>query len=389
MRLPVDRPKRYAIYVLGAGFSAAAGLPMAVELWREILRRGLPLGGRGGRFQRDLDNYIDFRRRCEGVELTYEEIDLEALMGFLDIEHHLGLRGSDTWSDYGNEGQLIIRNLIGQILSERTPAAGKAPELYVEFARRLRPDDVILTFNYDILLERALDQAGVAYRLFPMRFQDIGEFSNTVDNTREEVVILKVHGSVDWFDDRHYQVTRRVREHQGLDPNTARHPVFGLERARTLTPLVDGPRDPKDPLLSLFRLKEVDEHYSDPAFFTSAPSLISPSTQKLVYARFVRDFWNGLGRAGATNLRFVIIGYSLPQHDDYARQVLFAIARNYEEAHPDWAEMMKVERDPILIVDLRTNDADTAALKQRYAFVDWTRAVLHVTGLDSALIELL
>lgn len=379
--------KKYAIYVLGAGFSAAAGLPMAAELWREILNRGLRLGGRGGRFKRDLESYVEFRRRCDGVELKYEEIDLEALMGFLDIEHHLGLRGSDTWSEDGNEGQLVIRNLIGQILSERTPAIGAVPDLYVEFARRLRPDDVILTFNYDILLERALDQAGLAYRLFPMRFENVGEFSSTVDNSREEVVILKVHGSVDWFSDRHYLSLRKVRQDQGLDPDTARHPVFGVNKGRTLTPLVDGPRDPEDPLLSLFRLKEIEEHYDDPAFFLSAPSLISPSSQKLVYSRFVRGFWNGLGQAGATNLRFVVIGYSLPLHDDYARQVLYAIARNYEEAHPDWAKMLKVERDPILIVDRRSDAAGVADLKQRYAFIDWSRAVLHADGLDLAVLD--
>jgi len=38
-----DVQKR-ALYILGAGFSAAAGLPLADELWKEVYRRALPLG---------------------------------------------------------------------------------------------------------------------------------------------------------------------------------------------------------------------------------------------------------------------------------------------------------------------------------------------------------
>jgi hypothetical protein len=312
---------------------------------------------------------------------------LEALMGFLDIEHHLGLRGGDTWSDAGNEGQIVIKTLIGQILSERTPPAGTVPDLYVEFARKLKPNDYVLTFNYDILLERALDQAGVPYRLFPYRFKELMEFGGTVDDSREEVVILKVHGSVDWFDDQRYHRMRQAWTKQGLDPDKARDPIFGRSQGWSLTPLVDGPRHEDDPLRHLHRLKEIEGYYRDPAWFLSAPSLISPSTQKLVYSNYVRDFWNGLGRAGGGNFRLVVIGYSLPDHDDYARQVLYRIARNYQTATSEMADYLKIERDPLLIVDYRPDDQGLEELKRRYAFIDWSKAVLHSTGLDSSVVK--
>lgn len=41
--------RKYAIYVLGAGFSVPAGIPAADKLWREILARGLAMGGRAGK----------------------------------------------------------------------------------------------------------------------------------------------------------------------------------------------------------------------------------------------------------------------------------------------------------------------------------------------------
>lgn len=145
---------KYAIYILGAGFSKPAGLPIAAELWPEILRRGLRMQGRGEKFRRDLDEYIEFRSRCFGDTLTHETVNFEEFLGYLDIDFHLGLRGSDTWSRHGNEGQVIVKTLIGQILAERTPTAGRIPEPYVAFARKLKPSDLVITFNYDVHLSK-------------------------------------------------------------------------------------------------------------------------------------------------------------------------------------------------------------------------------------------
>ena len=55
-------------------------------------------------------------------------------MGFLDVEHFLGLRGSDTWSDDGNEGTVVAKTLIGQILADCLDRLNAIPELYLKFA---------------------------------------------------------------------------------------------------------------------------------------------------------------------------------------------------------------------------------------------------------------
>ena len=78
-------------------------------------------------------------------------------MAYLDVEHHLSLRGSDTWSDDGNETTIVTKYLIAQILMRHTLSLKCVPELYTEFARRLDPSDTVITFNYDTMLERALD----------------------------------------------------------------------------------------------------------------------------------------------------------------------------------------------------------------------------------------
>jgi len=89
----------------------------------------------------DVEDYLKYRKRCDGLELTAEQMDFEDFLAFLDVEHRLGLRGSDTWSEDGNEGQVVVKSLIGRILTERCPAANSVPSLYLRFASLLQPDD--------------------------------------------------------------------------------------------------------------------------------------------------------------------------------------------------------------------------------------------------------
>jgi hypothetical protein len=74
--------------------------------------------------------------------------------------------GGDTWSEEGNRDQFLLRWGIGRVLNQLTPSGGNLPALYEELAANLRPRDTIVTFNYDLILERSMDAAGVAYRRF-------------------------------------------------------------------------------------------------------------------------------------------------------------------------------------------------------------------------------
>ena len=98
---------RFRIIILGAGFSKRAGYPLAPELWQEIRRRARSLEGRAAKFETDLQSYLQYRRDCDGVEVAEDAIDFEDFCRFLDIEHFLGLRGKDTWSQDGNEGTVV------------------------------------------------------------------------------------------------------------------------------------------------------------------------------------------------------------------------------------------------------------------------------------------
>lgn len=114
----------FRIFFLGAGFSSPAGLPLATELFPLIQENIEARYGFKTEFHRDLDKYLDYRKACLGIA-TEKPVDFEQFMSYLDIEHYLGLRGSKTWSNEGNSSQIMIREVIGQIIHERTPNSDK------------------------------------------------------------------------------------------------------------------------------------------------------------------------------------------------------------------------------------------------------------------------
>jgi hypothetical protein len=370
-------PRRFRLIILGAGFSRPAGFPLAPELWKEIRDTALsfPLGLRAHKFGDDLDDYIAFRRETEGVMLTPEMVDFEDFMRFLDVEHYLGLRGSDTWSEDGNEGTIVTKFLIGKILARHTTALANIPDLYVEFAKRLEPDDIVITFNYDTLLERALYAVEKPYRLFSSRYKSVHELGGVVDDSRDEVVVFKVHGSIDWFDRSEFE--RRIMWHKEQKAPPPDDIIFSHEAALDLERLVDGPRFGTDPLRNVYRARNLKALYAKDLLFHATPRLLAPSATKLLYASRMSDFWQGMGKAGYLNFGMAIVGFSLPLHDDYARQILYGLVTNYQQHYWD-QDLMGQKKTPLAIVDLFRDKASEDSFRQRYRFVDWSRA--HVSG---------
>lgn len=366
-------PKRYSIYILGAGFSRPAGLPLAYELWPEIRRRAKGANERARHhFEKDLQAYIDYKRECDGAILSPETVQFEEFIAHLDVEHYLGLRGSSTWSEDGNETQILVKTLIGEILTERTPEVQDVPKLYLDFARLLKPSDVILTFNYDVLLERALDAVGVAYRLFPSRYQTVVEGQAEVDDSKDEVVVLKMHGSVDWFDRTPYDDRERERLARGLLSGHG-HPVFDMAQELGVKQLTDGPRRSSDPLQRVYRVADTAKLYKSGLLFLATPVLLNPSPLKLVYSSIFQEFWNGLGRDGALNFGMTIIGFSLPPHDEYLRQVMHRLVTNYQTKH--WDDCFLGHRkSPLVMIDFRSDETGRQDLLDRYRFIDLSKA---------------
>lgn len=380
------KPHKHRLIILGAGFSRPAGFPLATELWDEIRETAgrYPSDQRASKWSDDLSHYIEFRKATDGSELTPDTVDFEDFMRFLDVEHYLGLRGSETWSPDGNEGTVVTKFLIGSILARHVNALEKVPELYLEFAKRLDPHDTIFTFNYDTLLEKALDEIGKPYRLFSTRFTNVTEFSGQVDNTRDEVVIFKVHGSIDWFDRSGFERQSARNVEQGAPP--PQDIIFSHSEALDLECIVDGPRHEADPLKNVYRAKHLKALYAKDFLFRATPHMLAPSSAKLLYATRMNDFWEGMAPAGYHNFGMAIIGFSLPSQDEYARQILYEWVTNYQKYNWEEDELGR-KKTPIAIVDLFATAESKDRFAERYRFVDWTRADLSENGFNLASLD--
>jgi len=382
--------KRFGIYILGAGFSKSAGLPLAPELWAEVRRRGLEMSERASLFRDDLNTYIEYKKECDRIDLAPEQVNFEDFMAFLDVEHYLGLRGKETWSSHGNEAQVVVKTLIGEILTERMPSKDKIPEIYLQFAKILKPDDFILTFNYDVLLERALEAANVSYRLFPDRLKQDPESKRPlplVDTSKEEVIVLKLHGSIDWFDRTLYNQLEEDRIANGFAPGGP-DLIFQKPEEFGALPLIEGPHYPDDPLHQIYRIRDIERLYQRRILFHATLSLLNPSPLKILYSQMLRNFWWGLGYAGVLNFSMAIIGFSLPSQDEYARQVIYRLVKNYQTTY--WEnDVWTHKKTPLVLVDLRKSAQEKQEFQSRYAFVDWDRAETYFEGFDKKAIGLL
>lgn len=316
--------------------------------------------------------------------MTPDQVDFEDFLGFLDIEHYLGLRGSDTWSADGNESQVLVKTLIAQILAERIPTVDAIDSLYLKFAEMLEPDDLVLTFNYDILLERALDRVGKPYRLFPSRYTSVGKWGATVDSSRDEVIVLKLHGSIDWFDRRDYRLQEEEFSRNGVSGKPA-HPIFNNSGVR-VSPLVAGPRFSDDPLAEMYRLVDVTQVYENPPLFRATPYLLNPSSMKLLHSSGTKNFYWGLGGVGILNFRMAIIGYSMPKHDEYTRQIIYRLVSNYQNNYWDNGYDGR-KKAPLVVIDRLSSEADKQNFRNRYAFVDWQKTLTCFDGFTQDVIR--
>jgi hypothetical protein len=384
------------LFILGAGFSKPAGFPLGAELWSEILSRTNHLTGRASKINDDIAAFIRYEKEVFGKILSPDKIDFEEFLGYLDFEHFLDLRGSETWSKDGNEGTIVVKNLIGEILTEILPVPANIPQLYFDFAQRLNPGDYVLTFNYDTLLETALDTLNKKYRLFPTKLESVGVSlggleSGITDMSEEainDIVVLKLHGSIDWFDKTSYLKYIEDRKPYKLETPPF-HPIFNKPELLGLEKLIKGPCFSEDPLLNVFRATKGKNINYREAFFLASPLLLTPSTQKHVYFNKVHNFWGGMNYEGGLTSKLVLIGYSIPSYDPYAIQVLYRIVRNFQS---DWyrKEYPWVKKENMVVItkcasDIKLNEY----MKKRLRFVDWSRAVIKSDGFDNEALEII
>lgn len=117
-------------------------------------------------------------------DVDYTKADFAELCTFLEYIELREFGGGERWSDRGSREKLALRYYLAKTIINSMPAPEDIPDLYIQFASQLRKYDVVITFNWDPLLEVALKKIGKSF---------------SYNNFEEaEIRIYKFHGSVNW-----------------------------------------------------------------------------------------------------------------------------------------------------------------------------------------------
>jgi len=276
-------------YIFGAGASVHAHYPLASDLWpsTEEWVRKEPLASSYRSAIDDAHKFFDSPKPFEELLTELDDGILQTSDPFLK-----------SLRDYT---QLMVYYYLNSI--RENPA-----ELYRLFAQHiLTSQDAVITFNYDVSLDRELCRSG--------KWSVLTGYGFVIDQptSNPSCKLLKLHGSTNWI-----------------------APVFGGLRAGVISP--DEPllgRRPVIPTPEMIYLgtDQVDRQCGTVTGF--APSLIMPAAKKIFGPGEWKAFWDSLWhqaeKAIASAEEVHIIGYRLPEYDDRARELLLRKMRRETE----------------------------------------------------------
>jgi len=412
------------IFILGAGFSQPAGLPLGLELLREINQYVNATSSHV--FQENVEvfngaikDYCEYSKNDIDKELTRKNLDVSKFQGiyaklfgfirrsgyfgrdpnphiedvieFLDHQHFLKFHGSLDGDSESSISQQIMRFLIAAVLNQKLKCIRKKT-LYKKFVGFLCPEDIIISLNYDTLLERVLEEEKIEYRLFPPTLCE----KRLNFSPKPGVTILKVHGSINWFDYSEYRkiIDRNKRDNHGTFQRLSSDFIFNNQVEHLdLQPLIpSGFKTIKETRLKdVYCISPTDldsyiEAYNSPwdriekglPRAITHPVILGPSYTKLLYSQSIKDLFYDASQYGADADKIIIIGCSVAQYDRYIRQWLFDISRMYYGRHKPKKNILVVNRPSARKVEkeLKMNYSFMGKGKVDYNFNGFSEKVL-------------
>jgi hypothetical protein len=197
-----------------------------------------------------------------------------------------------------------LKSAIAQLLINKTRQCDKTLKSghpYLEEV--IREGNVVVTSNWDVLIERYADLHGI-----PVRLRGTGD--------DDELVVLKLHGSLDWCLGRHMRRTGIVRNYARL-----------TERLFPARPYQQG-IPPKQSRRGMVLRQRALERWSSASRVVSGgasePHMVTMARGKTGDLGPLRDIWRDAYGAISRARRLEVVGYSMPPDDIEIRTLLRA-----------------------------------------------------------------
>lgn len=278
---------RGRVFIIGAGVSASCGIAVANQILREsVMKLEQVHSSQADRIHKLLRYlYPNFERGLRNYPNVEDFLNLLEMARRFNTEEFIASRlwSKPTLDEVKTLTLKAITDYIWDLMADK-----KKQQLLHDFTRtQLRKGDTIVTFNWDLTIERALEE-------YP---GDPG-FLYTYSSKGKEnsFSLLKPHGSIDWFQRKAIRSLVPERKLGTLDAQICYYPRF------------DRGEHPK--------LAEVP------------PLIVPPVATKEFEFKFLRRTWRFVYRAVTNATELHIIGYSLPREDQFARLVFRRAVRN-------------------------------------------------------------
>lgn len=300
--MPAPIPARDRnVYFVGAGLSVAMGLPNTAMLLDGVL----DLARRSPRWQSEgLEDRLDRAFRFfypDAIHAGYrpEVVDFfSALRTYLDVGAGLPGGFADAPHLYRS-----LKSAIAHLLIEKLREAHrKLRDGHPYLDEIVKPGNFIITSNWDVLIERYAQLHGV-----PLRHSGSGG--------PDEVVLLKLHGSIDWCLGQH--MARRPSSNYAM----LNERLFATRQYRPSLP----PRNRRTDLC--VRIRAIEAWSSALSLVrsrASEPHMATMSHGKTGELGPLRQLWRDAYGAISRAARLEVVGYSMPPDDIEIRTLLRA-----------------------------------------------------------------
>jgi hypothetical protein len=333
-------------YVLGAGASRNAGYPLAKTMASDLLQWMK-------RPTHDPDSYAaNYPGTARFLEETFAPVGnvedlVTAIHKTIDENANGSLEQRVKRTVVANEYG-VFKNAVREWFAEIQKGVALASSAYHDFARHIVvPGDCVITFNYDVSLDRELRQAG--------KFEVGNGYGFPIQGLPGEspTKILKLHGSTSWL----------ALLFGGMTSGS-------FQRGNTLgvRPVIG-----KNELTFLGYADEVDPLFGKGG--AALPVMIFPAQSKdfyfapntgIEYVGFWDELWRQAEVALQASTRVVICGYSLNPVDERARRLLLTAPK--KDAEIVIASGVDTER---IVKEYREADYTGAIKAEEVMFHEW------------------
>jgi len=354
------RKPEMTTYVLGAGASKDAGYPLAKTMASDLLQWMKRPTHAPDSYAA---NYPDTARFFEETFAPIGNIEdlVTAIHNTIDENANGTLEQRVKRTVVANQYG-VFKNAVREWFAEIQQSVALVSSVYHDFARHIvEPGDCVITFNYDVSLDRELRHAG--------KFEVGDGYGFLIQGLpgRSATKILKLHGSTSWLALLFSGLTSGFSSFQPGNTLGAR-PVIG-----------------KNELSFLGYADEVDPLFGNGG--AALPVMIFPARSKDFYfapntgIEYV-EFWNELWRQAKVALeladRIVICGYGLNPIDERARRLLLTAPKKDAEI-----VVASGERTDGIVKEYRDAEYANAIPAKEVLFHNWVAKCANSVALVS------